>query len=73
MTGQEPATIIEEGEEKSVYVEYPTDQYQSVADLQGLTLTTASGQSLPLSDIAEIRYVDSRRASPKKTATTPSR
>ena len=66
MTGQEAAAIIEDGEEKSVYVEYPTDQYQSVADLQGLTLSTASGQSLPLSDIAEIRYVDSPQSISKE-------
>lgn len=66
MTGQEAATIIEEGEEKSVYVKYPTDQYKSVADLQGLSLTTASGQSLPLSDIAEIVYVDSPQSISKE-------
>lgn len=66
MTGQEAATIIEDGEEKSVYVEYPTDQYKSVEDLQGITLNTATGQSLPLSDIAEIVYVDSPQSISKE-------
>ena len=66
MTGQEATTIIEDGEEKSVYVEYPTEQYKSVEDLQGITLMTAAGQSLPLSDIAEIVYVDSPQSISKE-------
>lgn len=66
MTGQEATTIIKDGEEKSVRVEYPTDQYQSIEQLQSISLTTASGSSLPLSDISEIVYKDSPQSISKE-------
>lgn len=59
MSGQEATTLIEDGEEKSVYVEYPTEDYKNVEDIQGITLTNASGNSVPLSDIGQLVYKDS--------------
>lgn len=59
MSGQEATTITENGEEMSVYVEYPVNQYKSIEAIQGISLTNASGHGVPLSDIAEIVYKDS--------------
>jgi len=59
MSGQEATTLTEDGEEKSVYVEYPADQYKRVEAIQGITLTSAAGNAVPLSDMAELVYKDS--------------
>ena len=59
MSGQEATTITQDGEEMSVYVEYPAENYKSVEDVQGITLTNLSGNSVPLSDIAQLTYKDS--------------
>ena len=52
-------TITQDGEEMSVYVEYPAENYKSVEDVQGITLTNLAGNSVPLSDIAQLTYKDS--------------
>ncbi len=59
MSGQEATTITRDGEELSVYVEYPSENYKSVEDVQGITLTNTAGNSVPLSDIAQLVYKDS--------------
>ena len=59
MSGQEATTITRDGEELSVYVEYPADQYKTVEDIQGISLTNASGNAVPLSDLAQLVYKDS--------------
>ena len=59
MSGQEATTITQDGEEMSVYVEYPAENYKSVEDVQGITLTNLAGNSVPLSDIAQLTYKDS--------------
>lgn len=59
MSGQEATTITQDGEEMSVCVEYPSEDYQSVEDVQAITLTNAAGNSVPLSDMAELVYQDS--------------
>lgn len=59
MSGQEAATITEDGQEYSIYVEYPTDEYKNVEDIQSITLTNTAGNSVALSDMAELVYKDS--------------
>ncbi|MGM9525718.1 MAG: efflux RND transporter permease subunit [Peptococcaceae bacterium] len=59
MSGKEATTITEDGQEYSVYVEYPADEYDSIEDIQSITLTNASGNSVALSDMAQIVYKDS--------------
>ena len=59
MSGQEATTITQDGEELSVYVEYPAEDYQNVEDVQGMALTNTAGNPVPLSDLAELVYQDS--------------
>lgn len=59
MSGQEATTIKRDGEELSVYVEYPEEDYQTVEDLQNITLMNSAGNSVMLSDMAELVYKDS--------------
>ena len=40
-------------------VEFAPDRYDSIAKLQGMMITTATGNTLPLEDLAEIYYQDS--------------
>ena len=40
-------------------VEFAPDRYDSIAKLQGMMITTAAGNTLPLEDLAEIYYQDS--------------
>ena len=59
MSGQEATTITEDGQELSVYVEYPSEEYKNVEDIQSITLTSQNGSSVPLSDMAQLVYKDS--------------
>ena len=42
-----------------VKVEYEPDRYDSIEKIQGMMIPTATGTSLPLEDLAEIRFEDS--------------
>ena len=53
------ATISVNGEDQDVKVEFAPDRYDSIAKLQGMMITTAAGNTLPLEDLAEIYYQDS--------------
>jgi len=59
MEGAEAFTLIDNGREYDVRVEYPNDRFETVSDLASLTFTTAGGVSIPLLDIAEIEYSNS--------------
>ncbi len=59
MSGQEATTITEDGQELSVYVEYPSEEYKNVEDIQSITLTSQNGSSVPLYDMAQLVYKDS--------------
>lgn len=56
ISGKEATTIRQNGQEYSVFVEYPADQYETISDLSGLVLTAPSGQQVPLLDIATVEY-----------------
>ncbi len=56
ISGKEATTIRQNGQEYSVFVEYPADEYDNISDLSGLVLTAPSGQQVPLLDIASIEY-----------------
>ena len=53
------ATLKRSGEEYEVRVEYPEVEYEGMNDLINMTLTTARGTQIPLSEIAEVQYQDS--------------
>ncbi len=57
--GTEATTLKVDGEEVSVNVEYPKDQYDTIDELQGIVLTTNSGGSVALTDVADIQFKDS--------------
>lgn len=59
MEGTEACTITQDGRDFDVRVEYPDDQYESVNDLISLNLTSSTGATVPLLDIAEIKYSNS--------------
>lgn len=57
--GKEATTIDVNGEDISVMVEYPKNQYDTIDKLQGIVLTTNTGGSVALTDVAEIKFKDS--------------
>lgn len=58
LSGIDAATIRVNGEDVDVTVEYPQDRYDSMESLQGMMITTATGATVPLEDLAEIHYID---------------
>lgn len=57
--GTEATTLDVDGEEVSVKVEYPSDQYDTIDELQGIVLTNNAGGSVALTDVADITFKDS--------------
>ncbi len=55
----EIATLTIDGNEISVKAEYPEDEYRTVPQLERMLITTSSGRSVALSDVAEVYYKDS--------------
>lgn len=56
--GTEAATLDVDGEEVSVKVEYPDDEYDTIDKLQGIVLTNNAGGSVALTDVADITFRD---------------
>lgn len=59
LSGVEATTLEVNGEEISVQVEYPRDEFDTIDKLQGIVLTTNSGTSVALTDVAKIGFKDS--------------
>lgn len=59
LSGVKASTIRINGEDVDVKVEYASDRYDTIDKLQGMMITTATGATLPLEDLAEISYQDS--------------
>lgn len=57
--GTEATTLDVDGEEISVQVEYPSDEYDTIDELQGIVLTNNAGGSVALTDVADIKFKDS--------------
>lgn len=66
LSGIKSSTIRVDGEDIDVKVEYAPDKYDAIEDLQGMMITTATGTTLPLSDLADIYYKDSPRQIERK-------
>ena len=64
--GKEATTLKIDGEEVSVNVEYPPEQYDTIDELQGIVLTTNNGTSVALTDVADIVFKDSPAAIVRK-------
>ncbi|MCI8950443.1 MAG: efflux RND transporter permease subunit [Lachnospiraceae bacterium] len=59
LSGSTATTLEVNGEEIDVKVEYPSEDYDTVDEVNGIMLMNASGASIALSDLAEIRFEDS--------------
>lgn len=57
--GKEATTLDVNGDEISVMVEYPKTEYDTIDKLQGIVLTTNTGSSVALTDVADIGFKDS--------------
>ena len=54
------ATDIEiDGNDVDVKVEYADDDYKTIDQVKGLVLTTGTGGSVALTDLADVQFVDS--------------
>lgn len=60
--GTEADTMDVDGDELSVRVEYPKDEFQTVNQVENILLSSATGGSVLLKDIAEIRFEDSPKS-----------
>lgn len=58
LSGTEAATLTKSGTEYSVRLEYPEGEYDDMNDLLNMTLTTAYGTQVPLSELATVEYKD---------------
>ncbi|MGL5435957.1 MAG: efflux RND transporter permease subunit, partial [Lachnospiraceae bacterium] len=57
--GTEATTLEVDGEEISVQVEYPKDEYDTIDKLKGIVLANNTGGSVALTDVANISFKDS--------------
>ena len=58
LSGVEAATLTRSGQEYSIRLEYPEGEYEDMNDLLNLTLSTAYGTQIPLSELATVGYKD---------------
>lgn len=59
LSGITATTLRVNGEDVDVKVEFEPERYNSIDKLQGMMITTATGTTLPLRDLADIAYEDS--------------
>ncbi|MCD8371255.1 MAG: efflux RND transporter permease subunit [Clostridiales bacterium] len=59
LSGSTAMTIRVNNETIDVNVEFADDRYDGIEDLQGMMITTGTGTTLPLEDLADIYYEDS--------------
>lgn len=59
LSGTEATTLDVNGNEISVMVEYPDDEYASLDQVKGIVIPTATGSSVALTDIGEVYFQDS--------------
>ena len=62
LDGVEATKLKVDGQEISVMVEYPEDEYRTIDQLQGIILRKPSGGYAALADVAEIYFKDSPSA-----------
>lgn len=56
LNGTDATTLTRDGRDYTVTVEYPKDKYTSLADVSDMIISTASGKSVPLLDVASIDF-----------------
>lgn len=58
MSGKDAMDVTIDDRDYTVTVEYPTDRYQDMNDVNGMTFTNTSGVNVPLTEMAEVVYTD---------------
>ncbi|MDD2971048.1 MAG: efflux RND transporter permease subunit [Lachnospiraceae bacterium] len=58
MTGTDAMDVSIDDRDYTVTVEYPSDRYQNMNDVSGMTFTNSNGVAVPLSEIGEIVFTD---------------
>ena len=61
ITGIKPLTVTDAGDEYDVYLEFPKGRYDNLNSLMNVELTSATGATVPLKEVAEIKYTDSQQ------------
>ncbi len=59
LSGTEATTLDVDGNDVSVMVEYPSDEYDALDQVKGIVIPTTTGSSVALTDIADIDFKDS--------------
>jgi len=59
ISGVEATDIEIDGNDVDVKVEYADDDYKTIDQVKGLVLTTGTGGSVALTDLADVQFVDS--------------
>ena len=59
LSGTEATTLEVNGEDVSVMVEYPEDEYDTLDKVKGIVLSNGTGGSVGLTDIADVYFEDS--------------
>jgi multidrug efflux pump subunit AcrB len=59
LNGSQPSEIRMDGEKYSIWVKYPEGRYQSLNDVMGMMVISATGMTVPLTEIASIAFTDS--------------
>lgn len=62
LSGKEADTMDVDGDELSIRIEYPKDEFKDINAVGNIMLKTSSGGSVLLKDIADIRFEDSPKA-----------
>jgi HAE1 family hydrophobic/amphiphilic exporter-1 len=62
ISGVSPLTITNSGSEYEVRLEYPKGQFDDLNQLLDLDISTSFGTTVPLRDIAEIKYEESQES-----------
>ena len=61
MNGQSPMDVELDGKKYKVNVEFPKDRFANISDIETMSFTTRSGVSVPLAEMAEVKYASSAR------------
>ena len=59
LSGTTATTLTVDGQDIDVKVEYPEDEYRTIAQMKNITLTAQDGSSVALTDVAEVIFKDS--------------
>jgi len=59
LSGVDATTLDVDGNEVDVRVEYPSDDYKTIDQLEGIMLTNSSGGTVALTDVADVVFEDS--------------